>query len=54
VFGGKPTHDTAHEIQVKVENSLPIPLTKGIFQVEGSGISAPIILKVKTHENLGD
>lgn len=29
-----------------MENPLPIPLTKGIFQIEGSGIVEPIILKV--------
>lgn len=47
VFTGKPTHDVAHDIHVRLENPLPIPLTKGIFQVEGSGIDQPIMLKVR-------
>jgi transglutaminase 1 len=46
IFTGKPTHDVAHDIHVRLENSLPIPLTKGVFQIEGSGIVEPLILKV--------
>lgn len=46
VFTGKPTHDVAHDIHVRLENPLPIPMTKGIFQIEGSGIKEPLILKV--------
>lgn len=46
IFNGKPTHEVAHDIHVRLENPLPIPLTKGIFQIEGSGIVEPIILKV--------
>lgn len=45
VFTGKPTHDVAHDIHVRLENPMPIPLTKGIFQIEGSGIETPILLK---------
>jgi transglutaminase 1 len=47
VFNGKPTHDVAHDMHVRLENPMPIPLTKAIFQIEGSGISQPIMLKVK-------
>jgi hypothetical protein len=47
VFTGKPTHDVAHDIHVRLENSLPIPMTKGIFSIEGSGIEEPLMLKVK-------
>jgi transglutaminase 1 len=46
VFTGKPTHDVAHDIHVRLENPLPISLTKGVFQIEGSGIETPILLKV--------
>lgn len=46
VFTGKPTHDVAHEIHIRLENSLPILMTKGVFQIEGSGIESPILLKV--------
>lgn len=46
IFTGKPTHDVAHDIHVRLENPLPIPLTKGVFQIEGSGIIDPHILKV--------
>lgn len=46
VFTGKPTHDVAHDIHVRLENPLPIPMTKGVFQIEGSGIEEPLILKV--------
>lgn len=48
VFNGKPTHDVAHDIHVRLENPLPIALTKGVFQIEGSGIASPMILKVCT------
>lgn len=47
VFSGRPTHTVAHDIHIRLENPMPIPLTKGIFQIEGSGIETPIILKVK-------
>lgn len=50
VFSGKPTHTVAHDMHVRLENPLPIPLTKAIFQIEGSGIDSPIILKVRTFE----
>jgi len=39
-------HDVAHDIHIRLENPLPIPITKGIFQIEGSGIKEPLILKV--------
>lgn len=51
VFTGKPTHDVAHDIHVRLENPLPISLNKGIFQIEGSGIEMPIMLKVRYHKN---
>ena len=50
VFNGKPTHDVAHDIHVRLENPLPISLTKGVFQIEGSGIDTPILLKVTMKE----
>lgn len=40
VFTGKPTHSVAHDMHVRLENPLPIPLTKAIFQIEGSGIDS--------------
>lgn len=46
VFTGKPTHSVAHDMHVRLENPLPIPLTKAIFQIEGSGIDTPMIIKV--------
>lgn len=49
VFTGKPTQDVAHDIHVRLENPLPIPLTKGIFQIEGSGIDMPMMLKVRNN-----
>lgn len=33
-------------MHLRFENPLPVPLTKGIFQVEGSGMDKPILLKV--------
>jgi transglutaminase 1 len=45
-FTGTPTHDKAIEVFVRLENPLPISLNKGTFQIEGSGIDKPIILKV--------
>ena len=46
-FAGKPTHQKAIEVHVRLENPLPIPLKKAAFQIEGNGIEHPIILKVK-------
>ncbi|KAL7036304.1 hypothetical protein ACKWTF_008773 [Chironomus riparius] len=46
IFTGKPMHDVAHDIHIRLENPLPIPITKGIFQIEGSGLKEPLILKV--------
>ncbi|KAG5680333.1 hypothetical protein PVAND_009844 [Polypedilum vanderplanki] len=46
VFTGKPTHDVAHDIHIRLENPLPIPMTKGVFHIEGSGIEEPLILKI--------
>lgn len=45
-FDGKPTHQKAIEVHVRLENSLPIPLKKGFFQIEGNGIEKPLIIKV--------
>ena len=49
IFTGKPMHDVAHDIHIRLENPLPIPITKGIFQIEGSGLKEPLILKVCIH-----
>lgn len=45
-FTGTPTFNKAIEVFLRLENPLPIPLNKGVFQVEGSGIDKPMTLKV--------
>ncbi|XP_049279486.1 annulin-like isoform X1 [Anopheles funestus] len=42
---GKPVSQAPVEVQFTLENPLPIPLRKGVFHVEGSGIGKPLLFK---------
>lgn len=41
-----PVSQSPVEVTIALLNPLPIPLRKGIFHVEGSGIEKPLIFKV--------
>lgn len=43
----KPVSQSPVEVTIALLNPLPIPLRKGIFHVEGSGIEKPLIFKVR-------
>ncbi|KFB35768.1 hypothetical protein ZHAS_00002672 [Anopheles sinensis] len=42
---GTPVSQAPVEVQFTLENPLPIPLRKGLFHVEGSGIGKPLLFK---------
>lgn len=57
-FQGVPTSREEIDVIVRLTNPLPIPLKKGLFQLEGPGIESQILKKVgafqrssKTHES---
>lgn len=43
---GKPQSQQELDVIVRLTNPLPIPLHKGLFQVEGPGIDNQIVLKI--------
>ncbi|XP_050089283.1 annulin-like isoform X1 [Anopheles aquasalis] len=42
---GTPVSQAPLEVEITLENPLPIPLRKGLFHVEGSGIGKPLLFK---------
>uniref|UniRef100_A0A1S4H0X3 protein-glutamine gamma-glutamyltransferase n=1 Tax=Anopheles gambiae TaxID=7165 RepID=A0A1S4H0X3_ANOGA len=42
---GKPVSQAPVDVQFTLENPLPIPLHKGLFHLEGSGIGKPLLFK---------
>lgn len=45
-FQGVPTSHEEIDVIVRLTNPLPIPLKKGLFQLEGPGIESQILMKV--------
>lgn len=43
---GEPVSRDEIDVIVRLTNPLPIPLRKGLFQLEGTGIESQILLKV--------
>lgn len=43
---GEPVSEQEIDVIVRLTNPLPIPLRKGLFQLEGPGIESQILLKV--------
>lgn len=46
-FQGIPTSHEKIDVIVRLTNPLPIPLKKGLFQLEGPGIESQILRKVR-------
>lgn len=44
---GTPTAKEEIDVIVRLTNPLPIPLRKGLFQLEGTGIESQVLMKVK-------
>lgn len=45
-FQGVPTSHEEIDVIVRLTNPLPMPLKKGLFQLEGPGIESQILMKV--------
>lgn len=50
-FQGVPTSHEEIDVIVRLTNPLPIPLKKGLFQLEGPGIESQILMKVYVRLN---
>lgn len=50
-FQGVPTSHVEIDVIVRLTNPLPMPLKKGLFQLEGPGIESQILMKVYVASN---
>lgn len=51
---GRAFRGTEGTAQVTLLNPLPVPLTKGKFMIEGSGLRKPLVAKIKNNVAPGD
>lgn len=50
-FQGTPMSKEKIDVIVRLTNPLPIPLRKGLFQLEGTGIENQVLMKVSSVTN---